>query len=453
MSTYTPIATQTLGSAATKVTFSSIPQDYTDVILVGVITNSTSTIYGAIQFNADTATSSTNYSVTSLANWQNNPYSDRQSNTYGIATWEKTVGSTDDTGTIVITVKDYSSTAKYKTAMARVGTTNVSSSGNNIGLWRSFDPVTSITFDAANGNNFGAGCTFTLYGVTAVNSSAKATGGNIVTTDGSYWYHAFTSSGSFVPSAALTADILVVAGGAGGGAGHGGGGGAGGVLAFSSQSLSASTTYFCKIGAGGAGGTPSQSQRGFNGNNSQFASLTETIGGGGGGSYNNAASATGGSGGGGGGGPSTISGSAGTSGQGNNGGTGTTNGTAGGGGGGGGKGGNGSDAAGNNGGQGGAGTNSVTNWGSLSSVLTSVGLGVSGYIAGGGGGGAWNATGGNGGSGGGGNGRGSGYEGGSYINAGFPATGNTGSGGGGGPDYNNGGGKGASGLIIVRYAV
>ena len=34
MSTYTPIATQTLGSAAASVTFSSIPQGYTDLVLV-----------------------------------------------------------------------------------------------------------------------------------------------------------------------------------------------------------------------------------------------------------------------------------------------------------------------------------------------------------------------------------------------------------------------------------
>ena len=34
MSTYSPIASQTLGSAAASVTFSSIPQGYTDLIII-----------------------------------------------------------------------------------------------------------------------------------------------------------------------------------------------------------------------------------------------------------------------------------------------------------------------------------------------------------------------------------------------------------------------------------
>jgi hypothetical protein len=41
--------------------------------------------------------------------------------------------------------------------------------------------------------------------------------------------HTFTSSGTFVPYEALTADYLVVAGGGGGGDGASGGGGAGGL--------------------------------------------------------------------------------------------------------------------------------------------------------------------------------------------------------------------------------
>jgi hypothetical protein len=39
-------------------------------------------------------------------------------------------------------------------------------------------------------------------------NTAKATGGDSVTTDGTYWYHTFLSSGTFTPTEALTADYL-----------------------------------------------------------------------------------------------------------------------------------------------------------------------------------------------------------------------------------------------------
>jgi hypothetical protein len=62
----------------------------------------------------------------------------------------------------------------------------------------------------------------------------KATGGTVVVYDG-YYYHSFTSSGTFTPLQNITCDILIVAGGGSGGFGNGGGGGgAGGLLAFTS---------------------------------------------------------------------------------------------------------------------------------------------------------------------------------------------------------------------------
>jgi hypothetical protein len=67
-----------------------------------------------------------------------------------------------------------------------------------------------------------------LVGNTAY-SPIKATGGTI-TIAGGYVIHTFTSSGTFLPSANLTADYLVVAGGGGSGGGYeSGGAGAGGL--------------------------------------------------------------------------------------------------------------------------------------------------------------------------------------------------------------------------------
>jgi len=55
MSTYTPIASQTLGSAASSVTFSSIPQGYTDLVLVINSVAASSTNNMDMSFNSDTS--------------------------------------------------------------------------------------------------------------------------------------------------------------------------------------------------------------------------------------------------------------------------------------------------------------------------------------------------------------------------------------------------------------
>ena len=304
--------------------------------------------------------------------------------------------------------------------------------------------VTSIILLAGNAN-LAPNSTFYLYGVAKLGTTPaiapKAAGGDIVMTDGTYWYHAFRSSGTFTPSLALSCDVLTIAGGGSGGSGQSGGGGAGGVFYAASNSVTA-TNYTVTVGAGAAGG--GGSARGLNGSNSQFGSLTAAVGGGGGGNYDfNATGLAGGSGGGAGCGPTPpYSGGAATSGQGNAGGNVSSYVQSYRGGGGGGAG-----AAGSTGpvsGNGGVGTSAYSSWGSA----TGTGQNVSGtyYFAGGGGGAGEHAsdlgTG--------------GYGGGASGGNGTPAsaTANTG-GGGGGTIYDNRqtGGSGGSGIVIIRYAV
>ena len=303
--------------------------------------------------------------------------------------------------------------------------------------------------DAATGNNY-----WTNIGKGDSDVGFVATGGNSTVTSGGYKYHVFTSSGNLVVTGSRAAQALIIGGGGGGGgtgANGGGGGGAGGVVLGSAITLT-TQTYSITVGAGGAHGST-----GSDGGNSSFPGETVAVGGGGGGSFQTNGR-SGGSGGGGGRDSGTSSGGAGTSGQGNAGGA--ANGTScasGGGGGGAGQVGQqggtdcGSFTAGMS--DGGDGTSTYSAWG----VATSTGVDVSGtrYYAGGGGGayeanaGANNAVGGLGGGG-----RGaSGYT---NPHAGTPGTANTGSGGGAGQHragINNDGGNGATGLVIVRYAV
>lgn len=442
------IAKQTVGAnGASSITFSNIPQTYTDLALL-------------VSARADSTTTARD--ITIVPNGASSGMSDRvlyangaSASSYSDAAMY--AGSVPDAsatastfGNILIYCPNYAGSTQKSFSVDSVTENNGTTAVAQLiaGLWTGTSAITSLVLAPTASKNFVQYSTFYLYGVsnsqTQNGSVPYATGGDVITTDGTYWYHAFKASGTFTPKAGktLSCDILTVAGGGGGeDGGSGGGGGAGGVLAFASQSLAASTAYTATVGAGaagGTGGTPS------NGSNSQFGSLTASVGGGGGGQ-------TGGNGGSGGGGYPGTNGGSPTTGQGfagGNGGAFSSPYSSGGGGGAGSVGIAGNSASGVSG-NGGAGVNTYTNWGSLSAALTATGLGVSGYIAGGGGGGAnqqYGGTNGTGGSGGGGNGG----------NLPTNGTANTGSGGGGSSKQPSGagtGGNGGSGIVIIRYSV
>ena len=115
-----------------------------------------------------------------------------------------------------------------------------------------------------------------LVGNAFYNPKPIVTGGTL-TSDATYYYRTFTSSGTLdVSVVALTADYIVVAGGGGGGAAFNGsetpgaGGGGGGYLSPTAQSLSVNS-YTVTVGAGGAGGATNAAP-GATGSNSVLSS-------------------------------------------------------------------------------------------------------------------------------------------------------------------------------------
>lgn len=355
-------------------------------------------------------------------------------------------------GSAEVYIPNYTSSNPKCFTVDSVSENNSNNSGMWLlnGTWSSTVAINSITIFPSTAT-WMLNSTFTLYGVAKLNVTPtvapKAAGGDIIQTDGTYWYHAFLTTGTFTPAVSLSCDVLTIAGGGGGGGqannnSAGGGGGAGGLRYFAAQAI-ASTAQTVTVGAGGAGGN---NANGTSGSNSQFAALTLSTGGGGGGTMGNDGLA-GGSGGGAGTNyqlPARSGGAASPSGQGNAGGNSTataqdSNFNSGGGGGAGAVGGNGSSATGGNGG---AGLNTYSSW------ATATGTGVSGFYAGGGGGVGFTTVGT--GASGGGNG--------DFNGSPKSAVANTGSGGGGGA-YKSGvgtptiGGNGGSGIVIVRYLV
>ena len=160
-STYEPIATTTLGSAAASITFSSIPATYTDLRLVlsGTVTVGGYGFYA--RFNSD---SGTNYS---------------RSNLFGDGSSAGTNAAVTNTSTPYQSQSGMSSTvptlyefdifsyagSTYKTMLSKASE-DKNGSGTValfVTLWRSTSAINSVSF--INGNTFAAGTTATLYGI------------------------------------------------------------------------------------------------------------------------------------------------------------------------------------------------------------------------------------------------------------------------------------------------
>ena len=157
-STYTPIATTTLGSAAASYTFSSISGTYTDLVLVfGGSVSSFGNL--RIQVNGDTGS---NYSWTRVLGDGSAASSDRGSSQTFINT---AILDTNVIGTSLIHLQNYSNTTTYKTVLTR-GNSSASYVSANVGLWRSTSAITSISIFNSAGN-LNSGSVITLYGIKA----------------------------------------------------------------------------------------------------------------------------------------------------------------------------------------------------------------------------------------------------------------------------------------------
>ena len=160
--TYTPIATTTLGSAVNSVTFSSIPSTYTDLVLV-IQYQSSANCVANITFNNDTAT---NYSTTYLSGSGTAAASTRGSNETSIGTVWSGANFNGKLGQIIVQVQNYSNTTTYKTALNRTSSAGGEATAT-VGLWRSTSAINRIDVTGTVAANFSIGSTFTLYGIKA----------------------------------------------------------------------------------------------------------------------------------------------------------------------------------------------------------------------------------------------------------------------------------------------
>ena len=152
--TYTPLATVTLGSSASSVTFGSIPATYRDLILVTNLQASANT-YCRLYLNADEVSS--NYSRVIL-------YFEG-----GLGSISQTNSDTGLTSTSTFVnnnwqIMDSSSTNKHKPILGRQGSAQRDIIYMDTIRWANTAAVTTVKLAIATGT-FSTGSSFSLYGI------------------------------------------------------------------------------------------------------------------------------------------------------------------------------------------------------------------------------------------------------------------------------------------------
>lgn len=167
-STYTPIASTTLGSATSSVTFSSLGS-YTDLFISAtVFPDTTVSRYLVIRFNGDTGN---NYNDNILAGLGNGAEAGPNNN----APWMYMSGygaMLNDSTTAFpmlskINIMNYNNSTTYKNVVFTSDQSKISGATyTGIGMWRNTAAITSVTLQC-NTYNLGANSVFTIYGIKA----------------------------------------------------------------------------------------------------------------------------------------------------------------------------------------------------------------------------------------------------------------------------------------------
>jgi hypothetical protein len=161
--TYEPLATLTLGSAASTITFSSISAGYTDLVLI-LNGGSASPEDIALQFNGDTTGT---YSYGAAHGNGSSVAAGRENSTASLAVTSGAYQTNEFNHNNIIFINGYSDTNFFKTVYSR-GNNTTTSSEMICGMWRSTSAINSIRiFGRNSGHNFLVGSTFNLYGILA----------------------------------------------------------------------------------------------------------------------------------------------------------------------------------------------------------------------------------------------------------------------------------------------
>lgn len=159
-STYTPLASVTASGVTTVLVMSSIPNTYTDLVLIGQYPKAGA---GSARINVNSDSTST-YSQTILYGNGSSASSGAETNQTKFFLMDYLSSSTTTPNMCITQFMNYSNTTTYKTFIDRSGAADKGTVAS-AGLWRNTAAINRI--DISDASNFSAGTTFTLYGIKA----------------------------------------------------------------------------------------------------------------------------------------------------------------------------------------------------------------------------------------------------------------------------------------------
>jgi len=161
--TYEVIQSYNITSSTASVTFSSIPQTYTDLVLSAHGTTVASGTYG-FRFRANGDTSNTCSFATLFSNQDNGTgvvFSANSNFSFGnMALWG------DTRSNVICNFFDYSNPSKKKSYLSQGGIVSTTLAQNRVylGIWNDASTITSLEI-FADSTNLAAGTKITLFGI------------------------------------------------------------------------------------------------------------------------------------------------------------------------------------------------------------------------------------------------------------------------------------------------
>jgi hypothetical protein len=156
-----PIATTVVASAVSTVTI-GVPSGYRDLQVVVSPKGSGGNGIMIMRYNNDSSTTCSNvyiyYNGSGRGGYAN-------TDTYALCSISS-IGTTFNP-VLTVSVMDYSTTDKFKSSLIRYGNNDVSGTVGASSMWPSTAAITSITFGFTGTDNFAAGSTFELFGISA----------------------------------------------------------------------------------------------------------------------------------------------------------------------------------------------------------------------------------------------------------------------------------------------